>query len=229
MTARGLLSLGALLALSPTSGQAARQAAISAESLLQRSGAVVQVRITEVDPFAGHGWPATRVRYVIERRIGGGPPGEVGDFLLPEGIESDGMTWSGYAGVPEFSPGEAYLLFLRHAPWYISPITHWRAGHLRQVDVAGRTLYVGGDGACVVDWGETLRFGPRVVDPPPSPGRGAVWSPTPPTPSAAAACLPAHRLRTRLRRQMHRLGWRPRPVPATPIDGRPVFETAEVP
>lgn len=199
--------------------EAARQPPMSLDELLAQSGRIVEARVVEVDIEAGDGEvPKTRVSLVVERAYGPDEGEASVELWLPEGIEVGSTIWSGYVGIPTFVPGETYLLFLRRAPWRVSPVVNWTWGHLRRVAVGGREVFVDMQGACATGLDDAgLRRGPRVVDPPPVPGRGGGISSIAPRPSAVGACMGAAELRARLAARVRAAGWMPGPVPFAPV------------
>lgn len=209
---------------------AARQQPMTLDEVIAQSGRIVEAEVIEVTPTAGNAQsPRTRVVLQIARALAGSSDATL-VLWLPEGIEADGITWSGYEGLPAFAPGERYLLFLRSEPWRVSPIVEWTTTFLRRASVAGQTVWVDAHGACVdAIERDRVTFGPRVAEPPPLPGRGAVVSSEAIEPSAIDDCLPATALVTAIESRMRMLAWVPGPVHEAPVDWSLVVETAEPP
>lgn len=214
-----LPGLVALLPALPAS--ATRQPPMTLDELLSQSGRIIEATVVAFDPTAGDAQaPTTRVDLRVIAALGPDAGPVSLSLWLPEGIEASGASWSTYAGVPTFVPGETYLLFLRSAPWRISPVVHWGAAHLRRVEAGGREVFVDMQGACAarLDDEHGVLLGPRVVDPPPVPGHGTAWSSIASRPSEAHRCLPAAELRLRIAARLARMAWQPAPVPVRPSD-----------
>jgi hypothetical protein len=138
----------------------------SLEELLASSPLIVRATATDVDPL-GHedseGTPCTVVELKVLETLKGKAESSVLSFCNSGGITTEGVV-SMPIGLPSFTEGSTYLLFLQPKGWMLTPVVNWSAGLYREVRHDNRTVYVSANGESVLDVGaEGFEFG-LIVD-----------------------------------------------------------------
>jgi hypothetical protein len=148
----GPLVLSLLGLLAPTADASSfRQ--FTLEELLAASPLIVRATATDVDPL-GHedseGTPCTVVQLKVLETLKGNPGGTELSFCNSGGITAEGVV-SMPIGLPAFTEGSTYLLFLQPKGWMFTPVVNWSAGMFREVRHENRAVYVSSSGESVVD------------------------------------------------------------------------------
>ncbi|MGD2114835.1 MAG: hypothetical protein PVG07_07275 [Acidobacteriota bacterium] len=98
------------------------------------AGAVVDARITSVEPAPEAGRPATDYTVEIERLLAGSAPGTTLIVRVPGGVRPDGIGFHVY-GAPRFEAGNRALLFLLPREDGTFGILHLMLGAFHRVDL----------------------------------------------------------------------------------------------
>ena len=87
------------------------------------------------------------------------------EFLVRGGIKPSGnlQVWG---GLPNFLPGETYLLMVKGGSYHVSPFVDMNRGVYREVSVGNKSVLLSDDGRGVVGIGDSgFLLGPQVAPP----------------------------------------------------------------
>lgn len=119
------VSVGVLGAASPSYATSVPQRSMSA--VMKNSQAAVLATVIDVDAYAVREdgrEPYTRVSFRVKETLFGEVGEEELSYEIPGGFDPNG-DFLLVEGSPVFLEGRTYVLFLRHGPWYLTPVTNW--------------------------------------------------------------------------------------------------------